>query len=118
MKTTKLILFAIPAMILAACNSKSTNSSSDSTKRTVFFDKSGMDTTVNPADNLFLYANGAWLKNTKIPASETGAGGMYQMSVDNRNELHGILEEVSKQDNTKGSKEQKVGDLYMSGLDT
>ncbi len=109
---------AIPALILSACNSKSTNSSTDTAKRTVFFDKSGMDTTVNPADNLFLYANGTWLKNTKIPPSETGAGGMYKMNVDNRNELHGILEEVSKQDNAKGSKEQKVGDLYLSGMDT
>ena len=109
---------AIPALILSACNSKSSNTSTDTTKRTVFFDKSGMDTTVNPADNLFLYANGTWLKKTKIPPSETGAGGMYQMAVDNRNELHGILEEVSKQDNAKDSKEQKVGDLYLSGLDT
>ena len=109
---------AIPAILISACNSKSTNTATDTAKRTVFFDKSGMDTTVNPADNLFLYANGTWLKNTKIPASETGAGGMYKMTVDNREELHGILEEVSKQDNPKDSKEQKVGDLYLSGMDT
>src|SRR6202012_4359956 len=118
MKTNQWMLLAIPALMLSACNHAPKSDLSEAPKRTVFFDKSGMDTTVNPADNLFLYANATWLKNTKIPASETGAGGMYQMAVDNRNELHGILEEVSKQDNPKGSKEQKVGDLYLSGLDT
>jgi len=118
MKTNQWIVLAIPALMLSACNNAPKSNLSEAPKRTVFFDKSGMDTAVNPADNLFLYANGTWLKNTKIPASETGAGGMYQMAVDNRTELHSILEEVSKQDNPKGSKEQKVGDLYLSGLDT
>jgi putative endopeptidase len=32
--------------------------------------------------------------------------------------LHTILENVSAQDNPAGSKEQKVGDLYKSGMDT
>lgn len=108
---------AVPALMLSACHNSSKNSN-EAPDRTVFFDKSGMDTTVNPADNLFLYANGTWLKNTKIPPSETGAGGMYQMTLDNNEKLHGILEDVSKQDNSKGSKEQKVGDLYLSGMDT
>src|SRR6202000_1033209 len=103
-KPAKWLLAAIPALRLTACK----HNADQAAKRTVFFDKSGMDTTVNPADNLFLYANGTWLKNTKIPPSETGAGGMYQMAVDNRNELHDILDEVSTQDNAKGSKEQKV----------
>jgi putative endopeptidase len=119
MKTAKwILLMSIPALLISACNHNPKSTLSEASKRTVFFDKSGMDTTVNPADNLFLYANGTWLKNTKIPPSETGAGGMYKMTVDNREELHGILEEVSKQDNPKGSKEQKVGDLYLSGMDT
>ena len=118
MRSSKWLFIAVPALIIAACNSNSKNSSADSAKRTVFFDKTGMDTTVNPADNLFLYANGTWLKNTKIPPSETGWGGMYSLGVENRNELHQILEDVSKQDNPKGSKEQKVGDLYLSGMDT
>jgi putative endopeptidase len=119
MKTAKwILLMSVPALLISACNYNPKSTLSEAPKRTVFFDKSGMDTTVNPADNLFLYANGTWLKNTKIPPSETGAGGMYKMTVDNREELHGILEEVSKQDNPKGSKEQKVGDLYLSGMDT
>jgi len=118
MKTIKWVSAALPLLILTACNHQPKDQSSEVPKRTVFFDKSGMDTTVNPADNLFLYANGTWLKNTKIPPSETGWGGMYSMTVENRKQLHQILEDVSKQDNPKDSKEQKVGDLYLSGMDT
>jgi len=42
--------------------------------RTVFLDVSGMDTTVHPGDNFFMYANGQWLKKTVIPPSESGWG--------------------------------------------
>ena len=115
MKSAKLLLLALPALIVTACTHKTDN---NTPQRTVFFDKTGMDTTVNPADNFFLYANGTWLKNTKIPPAETAWGGMYSMAVENRKELHQILEDVSKQDNPAGSKEQKVGDLYLSGMDT
>jgi putative endopeptidase len=115
MRSIKCLLLAIPVIMVAGCKHRS---SSDIPARTVFFDKSGMDTTVNPADNFFMYANGTWIKNTKIPPSETGWGGMYSMGVQNRKELHQILEDVSKQDNAKDSKEQKVGDLYLSGMDT
>ena len=116
MKITKWIAAVIPVLAITACHHP--KNSSEVPARTVFFDKSGMDTTVNPADNLFLYANGTWLKNTKIPPSETGWGGMYSMRVDNQKQLHQILEDASKQDNQKDSKEQKVGDLYLSGMDT
>jgi putative endopeptidase len=118
MRFKKLFLLALPVLFVAACKQKVQDKSSEVPRRTVFFDKSGMDTTVNPADNLFMYANGTWIKNTKIPPSETGWGGMYSLGVENRNELHAILNDVSKQDNPKGSKEQKVGDLYLSGMDT
>jgi len=116
MRLKKWGFIALACVMATACKNKSKDLTD--APRTVFFDKSGMDTTVKPADNFFMYVNGKWIKNTKIPASEKGAGGMYAMTVNNQTLLHGILEEVSKQDNAKDSKEQKVGDLYLSGMDT
>ncbi|HVV55483.1 MAG TPA: M13 family metallopeptidase [Mucilaginibacter sp.] len=115
MKLTKWAWLAIPVVAFAACKHKPAN---EAPKRTVFFDKSGMDTTVKPGDNFFDYANGTWYKNTKIPPSETGWGSFYTLDDDNTKDLHQILEDVSKQDNPKDSKEQKVADLYLSGMDT
>jgi putative endopeptidase len=115
MNLKKLIWFAVPAVIATACKP---HTSKDVAERTVFFDKTGMDSTVKPGDNFFLYANGKWIKNTKIPPSEIGWGSFYTLEDDNLKNLHGILDDVSTKDNTAGSKDQKVGDLYKSGMDT
>ncbi|MGV3508041.1 MAG: M13 family metallopeptidase [Sphingobacteriaceae bacterium] len=117
-KPRNLLLLALPVMLTAACAETSTNSKIDLPPRTVFFDKSGMDTTVSPGENFFLYANGTWLKKTEIPASETGWGSFYTLHDDNIKNLKMILDEVSAQESDKGSIEQKVGDFYISGMDT
>ncbi len=114
MKLTKWALLAVCVAAVTACKQKS----GEEAKRTSFFDKAGMDTTVKPGDNFALYASGNWFKNTKIPPSETGWGSFYTLSDDNIKQLHSILDDVSAKDNTAGSLEQKVGDLYKSGMDT
>ena len=98
--------------------SKSVVLNSKDTVRTVFIDRADMDTTVKPGDDFFLYANGAWIKKTEIPASETNWGSFNLLYNDNEKHLHEILEDVSKKVSTAGSNEQKVGDLYLSGMDT
>ncbi|GAB3908692.1 M13 family metallopeptidase [Mucilaginibacter boryungensis] len=77
-----------------------------------------MDTTVSPGENFFNYASGAWMKKTEIPATETGWGSFYTLDDDNTKNLHSILEETSAKTHDAGSLEQKVGDLYASGMDT
>jgi putative endopeptidase len=84
----------------------------------VFFDKAGMDTTVSPGENFFLYANGKWMKDTEIPADQTGWGSFYTLYEDNQKILRTILEDATKEDNATGSAGQKVADLYASGMDT
>ena len=118
MKKHAYFLLALPVALTMACNSKTKTSGDDTAKRTVFLDKSGMDTTVKPGDNFFEYANGNWMKRTVIPAAESGWGSFYTLYDDNEKNLHKILEDVSSKDNAAGSNEQKVGDLYKSGMDT
>jgi putative endopeptidase len=112
MKSTRWGLIAAVMLMATACKNKSDQS------QTVFFDKSGMDTTVKPGDNFFLYANGKWIKNTKIPASETGWGSFYVLRDKNEANIHQILDYAAAHDDTAGSINQKVGDLYKSGMDT
>jgi putative endopeptidase len=118
MKLTHYAWLAVAAMSVTACKHKSADSTSGVPKRTAFFDKSGMDATVRPGDDFFSYASGKWMKETKIPPSEIGWGSFYTLDDDNVKNLHKILDDVSAQDNAAGSKEQKVGDLYKSGMDT
>jgi putative endopeptidase len=119
MKKNSRIWLAIPVVFAMSCTMKSKQSADDTVaKRTVFFDETGMDTTVKPGDNFFDYANGTWMKKTVIPASESEWGSFVTLYDNNEKNLHKILESVSANDNAAGSKEQKVGDLYKSGMDT
>jgi len=114
----KLFIPAAGILLFAACQNKSHQETDIVNKRTNFFDKAGMDTTVKPGDNFFLYANGKWMKNTDIPKTETGWGSFYTLYNDNLKNLKSILENASKAKAAKGSAEQKVGDFYTSGMDT
>ncbi|MFY8025695.1 MAG: M13 family metallopeptidase [Sediminibacterium sp.] len=101
----------VAILLIAACKNNADQKS--------YFDLAGMDTTINPADNFFLYANGGWIKNTKIPNDQSGWGSFYTLYDQNLSKLKTILEETSaKTDHPKGSAEQKVGDFYASGMDT
>ncbi len=81
-------------------------------------DPANMDTTVRPGDNFFLYANGAWLKNNPIPPTETRWGSFSELQEHNYKVLHELLEEAAAMKAAAGTREQKVGDFYRSGMDS
>lgn len=95
--------------------------SSCSKKETAFVDPllTHRDTTVNPADDFFMYANGGWFKQNPIPNSER-SNGIFQMIQDTVNaQIKTICENAAKnEDVLKGSNEQKIGDFYASGMDS
>ncbi len=85
---------------------------------TKYIDPANMDLSVKPGDNFFEYANGGWLKANTIPAKETRWGSFNILRQTSIDRLLGILNDVSKTTHPKGSLEQRVGDLYASGMDT
>ena len=83
-----------------------------------FIDPANMDKSVKPGDDFFEYANGNWIKENIIPAKETRWGSFNILHQENTDRLSGILKEVSKTAHPQGSLEQRVGDLYASGMDS
>lgn len=82
-------------------------------------DLSARDTTISPAQNFFDYANGTWLKNTKIPADQTGWGSFNIVRDEALKNMKTILDScLNLKDAPKGSIGQQVGDLYASALDS
>ena len=77
------------------------------------------DTTVNPADDFFMYANGGWFKRNPIPSSER-SNGIFRMIQDTINaQVQNICESAAKDEEAlKGSNKQKIGDFYASGMDS
>lgn len=111
----KLIWIPAAVLIISACRQSDQHVEQ---KRSVFLDTAGMDKAVKPGDDFFEYANGVWMKKTEIPASESGWGSFYTLYNDNQKKLKSILEKTAQKKQSKGSLEQKVGDLYAAGMDT
>ena len=105
---------ASSTLLLTACNNHAKVAPTAS-----FFDKTAMDSTVNPADNFYNYVNGGWVKHAVIPADQSRWGSFDSLRQENIMKLRTILEEqAAKKDLKKGSLEQKAGDFYASGMDT
>jgi putative endopeptidase len=94
------------------------NSKRAATAPRKFIDPANMDLSVKPGENFFEYANGNWVKKNPIPAKETRWGSFNILIQNNTDRLLGLLNEVSKTAHPKGSLEQRVGDLYASGMDS
>ena len=80
-------------------------------------DVAGMDPSIAPGDDFFLYANGAWVKDTEIPADQAGWGTFNILAEQARQRTRALLEAAASGSAPAGSEERKVGDFYASYLD-
>src|ERR1043166_5837129 len=80
---------------------------------------SHIDATVKPGTDFFLYANGKWFKENPIPASEQ-SNGLWQIIQDTINaQVRNVCESSARLTNAeKGSNKQKIGDFFLTGMDS
>lgn len=94
-----------------------------------FIDPANMDLSVKPGDNFYLYANGAWVRKTPIPASKTRWGSFDALAEESSQALKSLLEEAAKDpgktaadgDSKYAGKTdlmKRVGDYYASAMDS
>src|ERR1019366_130684 len=77
-----------------------------------------MDSTCAPCKDFNQYANGGWMAKNPIPPAYPSWGVGNEVNERNRNILHQILEDASKDTKAApGSTEQKIGDYYASCMD-
>jgi putative endopeptidase len=78
-----------------------------------------IDKNADPKKDFFLYANGAWLKDAQIPASETYFGSFNEIRDRNESNLKSLLDEVSTNKTAKpGTNRQKIRDYYNLAMDS
>jgi putative endopeptidase len=114
-KSTLLTVTALAAsaVIIISCGKKEEKTSFKA------IDPANMDTTIRPQDDFYTYANGAWMKNNPIPASESRWGSFSALQEETNSRIKKVLEDAAANTNAKkGSNEQKVGDFYASGMDS
>ncbi len=77
-----------------------------------------IDSSVNPGDDFFAFANGAWLKANPIPASESNWGIGKLVEEDLYTKLRTISEAAAANKTAAaGSDERKVGDFWDTAMD-
>ena len=81
-------------------------------------DTAGMDRSVRPGDDFYLYANGAWLRGTTIPADRSSYGGFSIANDRAEARLTTIVQSVAAAPAKAGTDLRKIGDYYHSFLDT
>ena len=89
-----------------------------STKKDMVLEKSNMDTSVQPGNDFYQYANGGWLENNPLPDEFSRYGAFDKLAEDNQKMVRGLIEEASAQNHDKGSIAEKVGTFYNAGMDT
>jgi putative endopeptidase len=106
-----LILYCFICVTILSCKTKSTEKPKD-----VF--AANIDSTVNPGDDFFLYANGNWIKNNPIPAEESAWGIGYVVNNENEQRIRDISEEAANEKGTKDAATQKIGDFWTAAMDS
>jgi putative endopeptidase len=77
-----------------------------------------IDRSADPCTDFYQYADGAWLKNTTIPADKSSWSSFAELRERNLAILHEIGETAANaKDAPKGSPLQMVGDFYRTGMD-
>ncbi|MEO7767312.1 MAG: M13 family metallopeptidase N-terminal domain-containing protein, partial [Ferruginibacter sp.] len=77
-----------------------------------------MDTLVKPGDDIFMYANGGWIKTHPIPGEESQWGIGNMVIEENTRRLKEISESAAKEKAAKGTASQKIGDFWETAMDT
>lgn len=76
-----------------------------------------LDTSVRPQDDFFRFANGTWVDNNPVPASESRWGSFNELEISNNKKLTAILEDAKASNVPKGDDLQILGDYYASFTD-
>ena len=82
-------------------------------------DLTGMDRSVKPGDDFFLYANGAWLNRTEIPADRTSIGSFQNLQILSENRMKELVNDLeARNPATLNPEEKQLRDLYDAFMDT
>ena len=118
MKLKHSLLAGVAMLAMASCQENGGGNTETASARKLL-DPANMDTTIRPGDDFFMYANGTWLKNNPIPGDQTRWGSFNELQENNYKALHDLLDAAANNKSAaKGSADQKVGDMYRSGMDS
>ena len=110
--TVKFVLIAAFAMtLISSCTQQKV-------KEKITLDVSLIDTTFDPAEDFYHYANNGWMQKYPLPNDESRYGSFDQLGKETSKKVRSLLEELAQGNYAQATIEQKIGDFYAMGMDT
>ncbi len=81
-------------------------------------DIANLDLTANPGTDFFRYATGGWADANPIPNEYGRYGSFDKLRENNEEQIKSLIEELGNTGHESGSVAQKIGDLYVLGMDS
>ena len=114
-----LLLIFASALALGACSTKTGNHAG--TEQThggaIGIEPSWMDTSVEPGDDFFEYADGSWVKNTAIPADRSRIGGFWIADQVREKNTRALFDNIVKSNPSSGN-DALIANYYKAYADT
>ncbi|MGA8489588.1 MAG: M13 family metallopeptidase [Terriglobales bacterium] len=107
----------ITAFVLLALSPLAMNSQNPPKTETHGIAIDHMDPSVKPGDDFYHYANGDWIKRTKIPPDRSRIGVFTALDDLSNKRTLALIEETVKANPPAGSNPRKIADLYTSFMD-
>ena len=100
-----------------ACNGMG-NETASATGTELGILKASMDTSVDPGDDFYAYANGGWMAATEIPPDRSNIGGFWVAAEQTERNLAALMAELEQSEPAPGTDAGRVKAFYNAFLDT
>src|ERR1700712_2439095 len=118
MRTSILAAGLVPLLFTLGCNrDQPAPAAAQKTPTAHEVDRRGMDTSVEPGDDFFRYANGGWLKTTEIPPDRSNYGTWSVLFDRAQQRTRALLEDPAGGKGEASPEARKIADYYASYLD-
>ena len=109
MKRTSAML-SILALAVAAATA--CNSTKDQQEKVPAIDLANLDTSVDPGEDFYRYADGGWMKNNPLKPEFSRYGAFDVLAEANEIRLNDLFKDLAGRQTVSGTSEQKIADLY------
>lgn len=108
-----IFILAIASLVIVSCKNKAE-------KKEVYqaIDPSSLDSTFKPGDDFYEFVNAKWIAANPIPAEKSRYSSFDHLADNSLEMLRKVMEDASQANNAAGSNAQKVGDFWVSGMDS